>query len=395
MSQAKQKNDVVRDVTLVHFALMFGYRTFSLYYPLFLAAQGFTLTQIGQAYLFIYLPIALGAPLAGFLTRLIHPAFMAAAGCLGYAAYALGMFFFDGAGIVYLWQIALGLSAAFFFTASRALLMANPGANAERGFSWFYNAPYWAGVAAPAAGAVIIWKFGFATAFLISAAICVYAALLAAGMFGAPWRFSKSDSLFNNFISGWNNSIKIVFSKKIGIFILLSFIVALVESLVHPFFVLFLKDNIGLNQTQVLQFTAISAAVFSIFYFFILKRWQTGDPKTAIKRGGLVAGLATMAFGFLMPLLNYASVFLVEFARGVGGFLTGTGRSALLAKELKGRPSDAGALDTIFSPLSIALGSFAGGYLIQWLGYQWLFLVSGAVIVVAVFINMSLCKRGS
>jgi Arabinose efflux permease len=381
--------NVARDVARVHFALMFGYRLFSLYYPLFLFSQGLSLVQIGQAYLFIYLPIALAAPPVGFLTRLIHPAIMVVAGCLGYGAYALGMLFFGNTGVIFAWQIELGLSAALFFTASRALLMAHSNGDAERGFSWFYNAPYWAGALAPLAGAFIIWKFGFGAAFQISAAICVYAALLAAGMSEHPWRLNRGDSPLRRFARDWRASLKLAFSKTAGAFVMVSFAVALVESLLHPFFILFLKDDIGWANQQVIWFTAISAAVFSVFYFFVLRRWQTGNPRQNIKRGGIITGIATMAFGFFMPVLSYLSVFAIEFARTIGGFLCGTGRSVLLAKELDGRPAEGGALDTIFSPLAIALGSFLGGYAIIWLGYQWLFLLSGAVVIFAVLLSYS------
>ena len=93
MENSGSGNHIGRDAALAHFSLMFGYKIFSLYYPLFLAAGGLSLAQIGKVYFLIYLPMALGAPLAGFLTRLVHPALMAAVACLGYGAYALAMAF--------------------------------------------------------------------------------------------------------------------------------------------------------------------------------------------------------------------------------------------------------------------------------------------------------------
>jgi hypothetical protein len=84
-------NDVTRDVTMVHFLLMFGYKLFSAYFPLYLAAQGLSLPQIGYSYLLIYLPIALFAPFAGFLSRKANPALLMMVGIAGYAAYALAM----------------------------------------------------------------------------------------------------------------------------------------------------------------------------------------------------------------------------------------------------------------------------------------------------------------
>lgn len=48
-----------RDATISHFLLMFGYKLFSLYFPLFLVARNFSLPQIGYTYLLIYLPITI------------------------------------------------------------------------------------------------------------------------------------------------------------------------------------------------------------------------------------------------------------------------------------------------------------------------------------------------
>ena len=96
---------VTRNVTLALFLLMFGYKLFSLYFPLYIASRGLSLAQVGFSYLLIYLPIALGAPLAGLLCRKTNPALLMVIGILGYAAYALAMIF-------------AGQSAAFLFVAS-------------------------------------------------------------------------------------------------------------------------------------------------------------------------------------------------------------------------------------------------------------------------------------
>ncbi len=386
-------NHIAREAALAHFSLMFGYKIFSLYYPLFLAATGLSLLQIGEVYFWIYFPMAVAAPLAGFLSRAIHPALMAAAGCLGYAAYALGMVFWGGVAIAYLWQIVLGISAAFFFTASRALLIADSDGDSEHDFSWFYNASFWSAALAPAVGALIVWKFGFEAAFMTSAFICVYAALISAGMITNPWHTKRGHLTWLHFKNGWEKAFKLAFPKIAAGYIALSFVVLLAANALHPFFVLFLRDDIGLDQTQILRFVAIMAAVFSIFYFFVLRRWQNGRPESGILRGAAVAGASTAMFGIFLPVLNYIGAFFIEFSRGVGGFLVNTGRSALLAKELKSRPAEGAALDTVFSPLGIALAAIFGGLVIDRLGYQWLLLITGAMIFTAYFIVLIAKRR--
>ena len=165
----ENNSQVVRDVTAVHFLLMFGYKLFSAYFPLFLAAEGLSLPQIGYSYLLVYLPIALCAPLAGFFSRKTGPAPMMILGIFGYSAYALAMVFGAQAAYFYYWQVALGVSASLFFTSCRILLMAYPLRNIEHGFSWFYNAPIWADAIAPIIGGFLIWRSGFTTVFSLSA----------------------------------------------------------------------------------------------------------------------------------------------------------------------------------------------------------------------------------
>jgi hypothetical protein len=63
---SNSSNHIGRDAALAHFSLMFGYKIFSLYYPLFLAAGGLSLAQIGKVYFLIYLPMALARRWRGF-----------------------------------------------------------------------------------------------------------------------------------------------------------------------------------------------------------------------------------------------------------------------------------------------------------------------------------------
>src|SRR3989338_2891007 len=109
-----------RNIALVHFSMMFGYKLFSLYFPLFLVEKNFTLPQVGYSTFLIYLPIALVATFVGFLNYKIN-------------------------------------SAALFFVSTRAILMSSSLENPNRTFAWFYTAPAYAAAIAPVVGALIIW----------------------------------------------------------------------------------------------------------------------------------------------------------------------------------------------------------------------------------------------
>ena len=156
MSILPKIEKVTRDATISHFLLMFGYKLFSLYFPLFLVARGFSLPEVGYTYLLIYLPIALFAPFVGFLNHKINPAILASVGILGYGVYALGMIFIRNPALFYFWQVLLGISAALFFVSARAILISSPLENYDRAFGWFYSAPFYADALAPVLGALFI-----------------------------------------------------------------------------------------------------------------------------------------------------------------------------------------------------------------------------------------------
>ncbi len=121
---------------------MFGYKLFSIYFPLFLVARNFSIEQVGYTAFLIYLPIALFAPLIGFLNHKINPAILASIGILGYGIYSLGMIIFPNLISFYIFQIILGISASLFFVSSRAILMGAKLENPDRAFGWFYSAVF-------------------------------------------------------------------------------------------------------------------------------------------------------------------------------------------------------------------------------------------------------------
>src|SRR3989344_7425386 len=159
---------ITRDVALSHFLLMSGYKLYSFYFPIYLVAESFSLAQVGYANFLIYLPIAIFAPIAGFLNHKINPAVLSSLSIFGYGVHALGMIVFPNIFIFYLFQIILGISAALFFVSSRAILMSSQLENYHRSFAWFYSADLYAAALSPALGALVIWKFGFLGVFALA-----------------------------------------------------------------------------------------------------------------------------------------------------------------------------------------------------------------------------------
>jgi MFS family permease len=379
---ADQNNNVTRDVTVVHFLLMFGYKLFSVYFPLFLAASGFSLPQVGWSYLLIYLPIAVGAPFIGFLCRKTNPVLLMVSGVLGYAMYALAMIFAGNSAFFYFWQVVLGLSAALFFTSSRILLMGYPMRNVERGFSWFYNAPNWADIVAPAVGAFLLWKTNFTVIFL--ACFVIQTAGAAYALFKL-WRVpvpAKTDFTVSDWLANWRSLFKKLANRRVAPYALVSFALLWQAGLYSAFFVLFLKNSLSWNKNQILLFIPLAAAVFSIAYFAVIRPAQKDKNESSIVNGSLVSSFASLLFLLPLPLLNSINVFAIDFVQNAGAFLSVSGRSALLTRKLVTVPAEAGALDTMFSPLGTAFGSLTAGFLIGPLGYQGLFFWGGAIVIV-------------
>jgi MFS family permease len=372
---------------------MFGYKLFALYFPLFLVARGLSLPEVGYTYLLIYLPIALFAPIAGFLNHKINPAVLASLGILGYALYAAGMILIKAPALFYFWQVLLGISAALFFVSARAILMSSPLENYDRSFGWFYTAPFYAEALAPVVGALFIWKFDFIGVFIFSLVIQIFTAIFCFTQLkrGAIRPLNK----FFNFQKFQENYQK-VFQKIKGPTILppilISFSVLLVAGFYRAFFVLFLKDSLLWSQNLILIFASIFSFLFLPLSLLSIKYLGRLRSEKNIFQGGLITGFSLILFGVLVPALNFFSILLINLGRSIGVLICSSGRSGLISQKLKENPEEAGAIDTIFSPLGAALGALISGALIGFLGYSPLFILGGVFIVVVSLIVKKFAK---
>ncbi len=266
---------VTRDATISHFFLMFGYKLFSLYFPLFLVVRGLSLPEVGYTYLLIYLPIALFAPIAGFLNHKINPVILASLGILGYALYAAGMILIQTPALFYFWQVLLGISAALFFVSARAVLIGSNLENYNLAFGWFYSAPFYADAVAPAVGAFFVWQFGFTGVFLFSLIVHLFTSAFCFIKLKKPARplvdggFKREDSKNN-----YQKIFQFIKRKTVLPFILISFSVLLLAGFYRAFFVLFLKDQLVWSQELILIFISVFSVLFSPLSLLLIKRLE-------------------------------------------------------------------------------------------------------------------------
>ena len=378
---------ITRDAAISHFLLMFGYRIFSVYFPLFLVSRNFSTPQIGYAHFLIYLPIAFFAPLVGFLNHKINPAILMALGILGYGVYSLGMIIFPNHLIFYLFQVILGISAALFFVSSRAILMGSKLENPNRAFAWFYSAPSFGDAVSPAIGAILIWKFGFigvfALGFLIhffDAIFCFIRLRKQASHLTEPIKIKESG---RNYLK----TIEVLRKKENYPLIFISFLVLVLGGFNNAFFILFLK-NFGFSFNQILVFNSVLSLVFVPISIWLIKRISKLNSERNVSLGSQIVGIFSILLGAFAGVLNFLSIFLIMIGKYVGGLMAGSGRSGLLTTKLKEYPEESAAVDTIFAPLATAIGALVGGLIILPLGYPLIFIIFGVLIFGAGTIKM-------
>ncbi|PIP24601.1 MAG: hypothetical protein COU41_00975 [Candidatus Nealsonbacteria bacterium CG10_big_fil_rev_8_21_14_0_10_36_228] len=387
---------VTRDATITHFLLMFGYKLFSLYFPLFLIARGFSLPEVGYNYLLIYLPIALFAPLVGFFNHKINPAILATVGILGYGIYALGMILIRAPALFYFWQVILGISAALFFVSARAILISSPLENYDRAFGWFYSAPFYADATAPAVGALFIWKFNFIGVFIFSLILQIFTAIFC--FIQLKKQGIKPLNKFFNFQRFKENYQKIfqkIKRRDVLSPISISFSVLLVSGFYQAFLVLFLKDLLHWSQNLILVFVSVFSFLFLPVSLLLINRLTRFKSEKNIFQGGIITGIFSILFGAMVPMINFFNILLINFGRVAGDLICNSGRSGLISQKLKENPEEAGAMDTIFSPLGIALGALISGSIIGFLGFQLLFIFGGIFIIVVGILTSNLAKKGT
>ncbi len=393
MSILPKIEKVTRDATISHFLLMFGYKLFSIYFPLFLVVRGFSLPEVGYTYLLIYLPIALFSPVVGFFNHKINPAALATAGILGYGVYALGMILITNPILFYFWQVLLGISAALFFTSARAILISSSLESYDRAFGWFYTAPYYADAIAPAVGALFIWKFNFIGVFIFSLVIQIVTAIFCFSQLKKPG-IKPLNKFFNfqKFQQNYQKAFQKIKEKNILSPILISLSVLLLAGFYRAFFVLFLKDVFSWSQNLILIFISALSFLFLPLSIFLIGRLGRFRSEKNIFQGGLIAGVSSIFFGVLVPVLNFFSILLISLVRSAGTLITNSGRSGLISQKLKENPEEAGAIDTVFSPLGVALGALISGVIISTAGYSPLFVLGGIFVVIVGLLGKRLAK---
>jgi MFS family permease len=411
-SRAPKMEKTTFDVSLVHFLLMFGYKLFSLYYPLFLVSIGFSVMNVGSIYLLTYSIIAIFSVAINYYIHRLNSSKIAALGIAGYGIFALLMLLSRNVYIFYIAQIILGVSAAAWLVSLRLILIKSEPKSKSGSFGWFYAMPHYASVIAPVIGGLIIWKFDFAGVFALSVviqfanAIYAYARLNGNsavsrrrhfGMspaenieqkgFTVPlrrelWSQQNKISLRKNY----SQIFSIIKSDKnfIAIFIFI-FTVLVLGGIYRAFFVLFL-ENLSFSREEIIKFIAIASIAYLPLSVITIKIMGKLGSKKIISSGMTIEGIATVILGFFASVLNLAGFFAVMLIDSLGALMLGSGKSSLLCKKFKNYQEEASTIDTVLATLGPAIGALIGGVAISYVGFQNTFLFAGVIVFLCVVV---------
>jgi len=376
------------DVSLVHFLLMFGYKLFSLFYPLYLASVGISLISIGNIYFLTYSIISVSCFLINFYIHKTNPARVAALGIFGYGIFALMMLLSQDIRIFYAAQVVLGISAAAWLVSLKFILMNAPSENRTSSFGWFYAMPSYATALAPAIGGIIIWKFGFSGVFFASVviqftnAIYAYLRLKDEGPTAqaASERETASPVQLSQ-IKRYKEAFHLLNSKK-EVVLMLSFIFAtlILGGIYRAFFVLLLKD-LSYTQEEIIGLTSALAFMYVPFSILVIKIMERLHKSKIATGGMLLEGAASVFLGVFYGALSTASIFVLNLLDSMGALALGSGKSAFFAKKLDRFKEEASTIDSIMTTLGPAIGGLIGGLAVAAWGYQETFFIAGTIVL--------------
>ena len=374
------------DVSLVHFLLMFGYKLFSLYYPLFLISIGFSIMNVGSIYLLTYSVIAISSVVINYYIHRFDPSKVAAVGILGYGIFALLMIVSHNLTVFYIAQIILGFSAAAWLVSLKLILMRSKTDSQSRSFGWFYSMPHYAAAVAPVVGGLVIWKFGFTGVFVLSVLIQFANAFYAYMRLNGKYRsfanrfYGPTEQWSQRIRKNYSEILKIIRPDRAFIIILISlFSVLILGGVYRAFFVLFL-ENMSFSQEEIIKFIAVASVAYLPFSILVIKMIERLRNRKIISGGMVVEGSVTIIFGIFANVMNLFGLFIIMIIDSLGALALGSGKSALFAKKLNSYREEASVMDTVLTTLSPAIGAFIGGIAISYIGFQNTFLIAGIIV---------------
>jgi len=321
---------------------------------------------------------------------------MAALGIFGYGIFALLMLLSQNIFIFYAAQVILGFSAAAWLVSLKYILMNAKTENHTSSFGWFYSMPSYATAIAPAAGGLIIWKFGFSGVFFASVLIQFLNAIYA--YFKLRNNADVISSRETKKLTPEENisqlkkykEVFLILNARKNVLTMLFFIFGalILGGIYRAFFVLLLED-LSFSQEEIIRFMSLLSFVYVPFSILVIKLMDR-IRKGRIASGGMVVEGAVSFLLGASSVLSVGAIIILNILDSMGALALGSGKSAFFAKKLKKYKEEASTIDSIMTTLGPALGGLLGGIAVSSWGYQKTFMLAGAVIFVAGFYSLFL-----
>jgi hypothetical protein len=359
---------------------MLGYKLFSFYLPLFFLEKGLSLLQIGFVYLLIYLPISILSPLIGSISKKINPYLLVVSGILGYSLYALGMFIPFSSLFFYALQVMLGVSASFFLIGNRVVLMSSRLNRAARSSGLFHSLSHYAAEFAPAIGAGVIFLFGFSGVFVLSISVHTVNILYTYFSLRKDLNIQPDVDSYANSLNHFGQIIRNSFNSSILPILIFSLAILSLGGFYQSFFLIFLK-NIGWGREQIFLYLSLSSILFLPLSLLGVRIFSKTNLVKTIFAAGVIFSISSIAIGLTASFVGFLGILALMVTAELGSLLSNSSRSRFIAKTFASFPHGSAVLDTIFSPLSVALGSLLGSLLISHIGYSGIFISWGILIL--------------
>ncbi len=355
-------------IPVAHFFILFGYKLFSLYFPLFLIEKNFSFSEIGYAYLLIYGTIALSSPLLRMIFTKRDAAKLIQLGFLGYILYSVGMIFSEDIIEIYLWQIFLGISSATFYISSRFIISESKKVTEE--FSYFYLTPFLVSFLAPFIGGILLLFFGFNGIFKISILVYILGMVVTKKLIKGVYKIHKRKGEIKLLKSA-------ICANKLIFFVLAIALISI--GIYRSFFVVFLEEYIKLSKDKIVLFVTTGALLVSLISLKSTN-FTRRNEKNDIYLGNFLSGISSMIIAVSQSIAVLFALFLCE---NIGRWLSQTGKSGFLVKSIKRDKEMTAVFDTIFTSLFVALGSVCGGVIAEYFGIKFLFFFIGILLILS------------
>jgi predicted MFS family arabinose efflux permease len=252
--------------------------------------------------------------------------------------------------------------------------------NPAKSFGWFYTAPYYAAEFAPAIGGLTIFLWGFNGVFILS--ILIHAINILYTFFSIPEKLNSGLTMcpYGNSLNHFREVMKKFFEPDIFPVLIFSLAVVVLGGFYQSFFLIFLK-SIGWQKTEILAYASLSSILFLPLSLWGIRILSGSNVVKTIFISGAVFAISSILVGLMASLAGFIGILVLMEINELGSFVSGSSRSGFVTKIFSSFPHKAAVLDTIFSPLGVALGSLLGGVIVGYAGYSGIFIFGGILIL--------------